>query len=751
MKTWVYILILLSFLPLAPRCQSGYLLLGHQEFKKLNYTRAIIAYETASDKNLRAYRNLAKCYMAIGDWDHARHCLELVCDNDQSRIEDVWGLAQTHLRNGEMEAANIVLETLYRRAPRDARARAYHNAGDYTSYFSRNKEKVAIKYQPFNSLEQDFGLAWHGQDLVFASTRHPFSLFVKEWNGNQRSFLSLYAVNPFAKRAKPKYFNRKLNGPLHEGPIAFDGEGNFCALTSSQHKSPDESGVRNLGLYFSHFANGIWEPPSAFAYNDSTYSVGQASLNKNGDVMYFVSDMPGGLGGTDIYHTVLKDGIWQKPKPVYSINTEGNEMFPFYLEELGILLFASDGHVGLGGLDLFAAKQRGDRFFKIRNLGMPINSSSDDFGILIDDQMQTGYFSSNRPAPYSARKRYRNQDTLALVDDDDIYSLEFLEPFSFGKTISGVAVDDDGNPIEDAELTLSLDGRVVKKTMTAENGQFEMNTDSTGNYVLTGTKDQYFDGTETFYLREDNEEYSAKIRMKRDPNISIRLVVTDSEIGAPISGVSLTILDMLTGESQQYITPKNGEFFQLLPQKRLRDSIAFQFTLQLQDHLTKTIHFCRSLDHFGNYEVHKAKDNGRYLDCSMRKKTINDDLALQLGILPYFFESGNNATLSAHAYVDLDIVARSLLDNPSLKIEVINHTDCRGTAEANLLLSEKRAKAIAEYLVGKVPNGKSRITSKGAGERVSKSGCTCEGRYNSNCTEKEYQIDRRTEFIIKGI
>lgn len=750
MKKTSSIIALLTCCFLLVRGQSPNLLLGHAEFKQLNYAKAILAYEAASDKNLKAYRNLAQCYIAIGKWAYARDCMEKVVDSDQPTANDIWGLAQLCMRLEDYPAADQVMASLYAKAPRDTRARTYRNAGDYRALMRRRSGQVEVAYQNFNSDEQDFGLAILHQQLVFASTRHPYSPVVQEWNGNQSSFSNLYMVNTSQRNARPKYFQRRFNSRWHDGPIAFSGDGKTCALTRNMAHDPDESGIRNLGLFLSTFDGEQWGELVPFPFNDSTCSVGHAAFNHDGSILYFASDRPGGRGGTDIWRAELHAGRWEAPRPVYSVNTEGDELFPYFLESAGVLLFASDGHVGLGGLDLFAAKQKAEAFFKIKNLGMPINTASDDFGIVMDDDMQAGYFCSNRPAPDKAKPKRPFQDTLALAFDDDIYSIDFRVPFSFGKTVAGIVLDDEGKPVEGAELALRYDGGTVRTATTSESGQFEFVLDTLGLYTIWGAKAMHFDGETTLRVTEDADEYTAQLTLNRDPNISIRLVITDSEVGAPMAGVGLTVVDLLTGDTTRMRTPENGEFFLSLPNKSLRDSISYRFILRLDGHLTKTLTYRHQLDRFGCYDIHKAKVNGRFLDFSMRKKTVRDDLALQLGILPYFFE-GRDASVIPDTIGDLPVIVGALRDNPSLKIEVVAHTDCRGSDEANLALSEKRAKAIADYLKTKVPDGPLRIKHRGAGERAPKSGCRCEGEFDTRCTPEEYQIDRRTEFIILGI
>lgn len=736
--------------------QSGDRRLGDQEFKQLNFARAIVAYEKAPDKNLRAYRNLAECYLLAGKLEHARHCLEKVCESSQRTAEDLWDYAQVQMRLQEYDDAIYTLQSFVNRAPRDSRAKAYKNAGDFPEILTETKGNYSIGYLPFNTHEQDFGAAMLGKQLVFASTRKPFSPIVREWNGNKRDFLNIYTVNPYDKKSQPKYFDKRFNGRFNEGPIAFSGNGKVCAITRTNYKLKDAKGMRNLALYLTEHDGKKWLEQEPFPFNDSTSSLGHASLNRDGTVIYFASDMPGGRGGTDIWTSKMVEGKWQKPVPVYSVNTEGDEMFPYYLEKTGILLFASDGHVGLGGLDIFAAKQRGDQYVKIRNMGAPVNTSSDDFGLLMDSKMRQGFFTSNRPAPSAAKKKTDPRDSLFLVHDDDLYWLKCKVPFEFGKTIYGTVWDEGNRPLEGADLVL-LDSnqKPVKTATTGENGAYEFPVRKAGKYSVKSVKKLYFDTRKSVKVRAKDDDLKLDLGMKRDPNISIRLVISNSEDAQPMKDVNLEIKNLITGDTIRYITPSNGEFFLRMPEKRLHDSLSMEFKVLKDEHLTKTVIYSTRLEKFGNYDIHKARVENRFLDFSMKKKTIGDDLALQLGVFPYYYEIDSLAeaktAIEPGVTKELQPIVQAMLDNPGLKIEVINHTDCRGSASENLRLSQRRAEAIATYIRSRISDGKSRVRSSGVGEGTSKSGCSCDAPGGSNCNDTDYQIDRRTEFIITGI
>jgi Tol biopolymer transport system component len=149
-------------------------------------------------------------------------------------------------------------------------------------------------------------------------------------------------------------------------------------------KSKDK--IVELQIFTATMENGKWTKPVAFPHNNTAYSTGQPHLSSDGKTMYFTSDMPGGFGGTDIYVSTLSNtNDWTKPRNLGSkINTESDEMFPFYEEQKGQLYFASNGHFGLGGMDIFSAFKTNDQFGEPTNMGTPFNSLENDFAREMD-------------------------------------------------------------------------------------------------------------------------------------------------------------------------------------------------------------------------------------------------------------------------------------------------------------------------------------------------------------------------------
>jgi|GEM_PF-4009136 len=571
--------------------QSPYVQLGDQEFNQLNYVKAIAAYEASGDKNMRAWRNLAVSYTHLGRYEQVQEYLEEVCKNRKRVAEDLWNYGQVLLRCENYALAKEVFQQFYKEAPRDSRAKAYRNAGDFVFLLSQLENNYTIERLPFNNQEQDFGPSLYGSTLVFASTRHKRSPLVRTWNGNNTHFLNLFAIDSTRSKAKPVPFNRKFNQKFHEGPIAFSRLGRTCILTKTIQGQEDESGKMPLGLFFSTKIEEKWSELTPFAYNDSSYSVAHAALSGNDSILYFTSTMPGGKGGSDIWRTTLCDTGWTNPIPLDAINTPGNEAFPYMLEK-GILLFASDGHVGLGGFDLFAAKARRESFVKVRNLGSPVNSSADDFGLITNPDMTSGYFSSNRSIPGDSIKQRGFSDTLSPLLNDDIYAIEFLQPFDFGKTLYGRILGEDGSPVEGVEIECSLsDTSRILTAISGQDGRYEINLPRVGDYLLIASKQEYFDSKTSIEVTSTQEDYESQLQINRDPNISIRMMITDGEIGDPLPEVEVTLKNLEDGKVKQFLTDGTGLYQQKMPDKKLLDSLNFQITLKKNDHLTKIIDF----------------------------------------------------------------------------------------------------------------------------------------------------------------
>ena len=256
-----------------------------------------------------------------------------------------------------------------------------------------------------------FGPALLDNGLVFVGEGNTGSLVKKITTWQEGPYFDLYFVslNNQGQPGYPRYFDDNLNSVFHEGPAIFYDQGKKVILTRSSFKRGEED-TRNLQLMVAERKpNGSWGSPKKL-FHHPDYSIGHPAINPEGDVIYFSSNKPGGFGGTDLYRSELIDGQWQEPENAGpEINTAGNELFPS-LDMHGILYFSSNGHGGLGGLDIFRIDLA--RPHNPANLGYPINSQADDFGIIWVPGENSGYFSTDRTGQ---DRIYQFKENLQLV------------------------------------------------------------------------------------------------------------------------------------------------------------------------------------------------------------------------------------------------------------------------------------------------------------------------------------------------
>jgi tetratricopeptide (TPR) repeat protein len=268
-------------------------------------------------------------------------------------------------------------------------------------YLYEDSLHYAVRALPLNTASGEFGVAPFNQGVVFISNRKQVQVVEKMDAALQQPFYSAYYAPAFADSSgstlaryrKPVLFAKTLFTGLHAGSMAFYGRGTKMAfVSSSEHNGM--RGERALQLFFAEIRNSQWKRTGTFPYNSNDYSITDPSVNEDGTVLYFASNMPGGFGGKDIYRSRLLNGQWSKPENLGEVvNTSYDEVAP-YLHLDKVLYFSSNGHAGLGGLDIFKASIASGT--EVENMGYPINSASDEFGIIIDSLCTHGYFSSNR-------------------------------------------------------------------------------------------------------------------------------------------------------------------------------------------------------------------------------------------------------------------------------------------------------------------------------------------------------------------
>jgi outer membrane protein OmpA-like peptidoglycan-associated protein/tetratricopeptide (TPR) repeat protein len=433
-------------------------------YRSQAYHAAIESYlkiESSGGGDLETKVRLAECYYFNRDFRNALFWMEKALEINQLSDKHTAIYAELLRTDGRYVEADSIYQYLAIRNQRYKKLASVMSAANIQSIPEARYDVFEIN--GFNTSGDEMCPIHYKDGLVYVNSSGKKKLYA--WNG--RPWLNLQYTPSRPKgnnKAKSEPFKGPVNDFLHCGPASFDQQDNLMFFTrNTALRGKNEAGSANMGLYYSYRRSGKWLPAKPFKYNSKNYSIGHPALFNNGREMYFVSDMPGGYGGTDIYYSKYSGNTWTNPVnlgPV--VNSEGNELFPFVDKE-GNLYFSSDGHTGFGGLDIFQTNLKDGVWTKPSNLGKPVNSGYDDFGITLDKSGKSGYFTSNRPGGQG---------------NDDIYRLALKEGpkqtciFKLGGMVSDRITL---QPVENATISLKLpDGNMVSVTSDAS-GYYEYN------------------------------------------------------------------------------------------------------------------------------------------------------------------------------------------------------------------------------------------------------------------------------------
>lgn len=370
--------------------------------------------------------------------------------------------------------------------------------------------KYGLKNLAINTKYSEFSPMFCNDDeIVFASAKDSSIFNTRRYKWNNQPYLDLYVskVNKESQDLKAAIrFSKKINSKYHEASVTFTPDNSTMYFTRNNYGKKlkrDKNGVNHLKIYVSKKVDGEWMEAEEVPFNSDDYSTGHPALSPDGKKLYFVSDMPGTIGDTDIFVVdVLDNGSYSEPKNLGpGINTEQKEMFPFINDKK--LYFASNGHVGLGGLDVYEVAYDEEGFKEVINMGQPINSNKDDFSYIVNEEDQKGYFASNRRGGKG---------------DDDIYSFERLVLEEVVKNaISGVVTElITGDLMPKALVTLLDENNIkLKEMVTEDDGSFVFeDLESNTKYTIKTTRSEFFENVVTAETKK-NEVVNVDIKMKK--------------------------------------------------------------------------------------------------------------------------------------------------------------------------------------------------------------------------------------------
>ena len=608
-------------------------------YQQLDYKYALEIYEKIMKANpsMEVAQKIANCYRFINNTEAAEAWYKKTTSYSNAAAENYLYLAEALKQNGKFDeaAANFVIWG--QKNPAQAKeAEKQANICNVAKTWLENPDIGAQLENEIglNSENSDFSPARFGSEVIFISDRWQKNKKGEEiygWTGNP--YLKIYSASPSSKQVN--IVKGTINKGFHSGPVAVYPSLDTVIFTRAVMSANKKMKIGDTGKQYLLLAvkkGDEWVAKDKLPFNEEgLFSVQHPALSPDGKVLYFASDMPGGFGGMDLYYSEkLPNGTWSKPLNCGDqVNTPQDDVFPTVRQD-GKFYFASKGHIGMGGLDIFSAIGAKNNFKDVENLRAPLNSPKDDFGILFNNDLKTGYLSSNRNGG---------------VGLDDIYKFTTgikAEPKSQIYAVNGSVVEKGTNaPIAGLEVLL------INKGNGAETKVF---SDAQGKFAFTLEK-------ETDYI--------------------------------------------VKGNPQQYFTTQSGE----ISTKGVNQSTVYDIKFELE----------RSKDVF----------------------------TVKLNNIFYDFNKWN---IRRDAISDLEKVNDFMASMQNVRMELVAHTDARGTAAYNQILSEKRAISAMDYLINKgVPAD--RLSAIGKGETELLNECSD----GVKCSEAQHQLNRRTEFKIVKI
>lgn len=376
-----------------------------------------------------------------------------------------------------------------------------------------SKKNYELKNLAINSEYSEFSpMFLDSNQVVYASAKDSSFFNTRRYKWNDQPYLDLYVakINEESQDLKDAIkFSKNINTKYHEASVTFSPDNTTMYFTRNNYGKKlkrDKNGVNHLKIYVSQKIGDEWTDAVEVPFNSDEYSTGHPALSPDGKKLYFVSDMPGTIGQTDIFVVdVLEGNTFSEPRNLGpEINTERKEMFPFINETK--LYFSSDGHIGLGGLDIYEASYSEEEGFQeVKNVGQPVNSNLDDFSYIVNEENQQGYFASNRAEGKG---------------DDDIYSFKRLiveEVPEISNAIAGVVTEMITGDIMPQAMIELLDenGIKLKEMVSDDEGNFifeDLEADT--KYTVQVKKDDYFENIQNVTTVE-NDTVNVDLKMKR--------------------------------------------------------------------------------------------------------------------------------------------------------------------------------------------------------------------------------------------
>ena len=696
----------------------------HKNQKKADYFYDHLAWRNAlelylriTDKDpsdLHARQRIAECYVKLSDPTSAVLWYTPLAEEKDAAPSVKYEYADVLCSNGRYNEARRLYEEYSQAVPSDPMPKEKLEFLKHLNYYLRDSLLYKIIPINLNSSHSDFGPQVFEGGLVFVSSRNE-DLFIKRHSlsspSEEEALLNVFysKKNTVGDFGEVKLFGSgNLKSNYHDGPIAFYNNYKKAAFTRNSNThvktAADKQGKMNLKIFLADVDSGVLKNVKPFINNSDSSSTAHASFTRNGKIMYFSSDRPNGYGGADIYFCNNKDGQWSEPVNAGpSINTAGDEFYPFASND-STLFFSSNGHGGLGGLDIFVSSKRKGKFKKATNLGFPLNSIGDDFSLVSDSTGRIGYFASNRSGGQGL---------------DDIYIFISDRYFTIGQTRD---IADLSKIIPEVSIYVKDEnGMVVDSAKSDKNGYFHLDLPLDQNFSISGKKEGY-DMLEDLGYSTKGLHFGVDslIFPLWKQELFVKGKIYSNETHELLPGAVVHLKNLTNNKVDSLVVGEKGDYsFLVYPNKKYQIEVTKQgyipdgFNLNTQD-------------------LYKGE---------LLNDVVLEEIYIRKEVTQFDY---NKYDIKPESFTQLNHIVRTLKKFPKATLNIGAYADARGTNQYNQALSDKRAEATVQYFI-KMGISRKRIEAKGFGEELILNRCSD----GVDCSEEEHAVNRRVELKVQ--
>jgi peptidoglycan-associated lipoprotein len=516
-RLFFFIIIILSAASFDVSAQKRKTERAYETYNAGEYYEAIDQFKDAYSKTKKSDKNartelvfmIAESYRHINDPKNAETWYKLAVKSSNSKPDAQYWLAESMKKNGKHQAAIDEFKKYKQVAPSDSRADQQIRACELALEWTRNPEAYKVdEMKDVNSKESDFSPAYGRDDfsLIYFTSSRDDAAGSKTHGATGQSYTDIFEsrIDKKSKWSTPVPVG-EINSEFEDGTPVFSSDFREMYFTRCESGKRERKGC--LIMHTTRSGDTWSEPEDSRILADSLVAAHPA-LSPDGTTLYFVSDIPGGYGRKDIWMTTKSAGDgWSKPVNLGpDINTPGDELFP-YVRTDGTLYFASDGLIGMGGLDIFKAVSQPDGSWIVQNMKPPINSSADDFGITFENENERGIFSSTRKGK----------------GNDDLYSFE-LPPLKFN--VTGL--------VKDEKTGIAIPGSLIQ-LIASDGSNLQAETGNGGDFkfALKADVDYIFLASKRGYLNGKEKETTKGQEKSREFMVTILLTAIDKPIELP--------------------------------------------------------------------------------------------------------------------------------------------------------------------------------------------------------------------------